>query len=250
MKKINREFTRKKTHEDFHRGTVSQYKFIRKDNFTYRLILEILEKYLRARSSVLDIGCGSGTLSFYLANKDHQVTGIDISEKAIKSCKKTAVNLGIKNANFIVMDFPNEIPKEKYDFIIFTEVLEHLPDDKFALRKIHSLLNPKGILFLTTPSINAPLHKLGLTKKFDKEVGHLRRYQLDELVVTCEKTGFKVLETKKSEGILRNFLFTNAVAGKLVRLIKFKASDIVTFLDNISINLFGESDVIIIAQKS
>jgi 2-polyprenyl-3-methyl-5-hydroxy-6-metoxy-1,4-benzoquinol methylase len=237
-------------YQEFHRSTSTQNKIISRNNFTYRLILDVAEKYLTKDKKVLDIGCGSGTLCYYFANKGNKTLGIDTSENAIKVCKESTRKLGLtKRCDFVVMKFPNQIPEGKFDFVIFTEVIEHLKDDDKALAVINGSLNTDGLMLLSTPSSNAPLHRLGLTKHFDKRVGHLRRYKLEELEALCLKNGFKIVYRKKVEGILRNFLFIDSKAGKLVRFVKLSISDLVTFLDNLLIPIFGESNLIVIAQK-
>ncbi|KKQ96256.1 MAG: hypothetical protein A3G66_04115 [Candidatus Levybacteria bacterium RIFCSPLOWO2_12_FULL_39_17] len=241
FKKIN--------YDIFHKTTSIQTKIINNNNFTYRILLKEINKLLDGHEKILDIGCGAGTLSLYYASKDHNVLGIDISKKAVDTAKESAAFLGLKKVKFQQADFPNKIPKEKFDFVIFSEVLEHLEDDQLALDQINNTLYPGGIMFLSTPSIKAPLHRLNLTKKFDKEVGHLRRYSIEELSRLINKSGFRILEVKKSEGVLRNFLFINPVAGKFVRFIKFFLSDVVTFVDNLTIPIFGESNYIVVAKK-
>lgn len=238
-------------HEEYHSATKFSKRIISSKNFTYRLILAVIDKHIKKPfKNVLDIGCGAGTLSFYIASKKFTVTGIDISQKAIYECKKSATLLGLKNISFVRSSFPDEIKiNKKFNAIIFTEVIEHLIDDLLAIKKINKLLKPSGILILSTPSINAPLHKLGLTKKFDEEVGHIRRYTLDQLKKLLLENDFKIIEIIKIEGILRNFLFVNPYAGKLVRYVNFFASDFVTIIDNISLKLFGESNYIIVARK-
>lgn len=236
-------------YDKFHKATTVQSKIINDNNFTYRIILKIINKYLTYPSNILDIGCGAGALALYYAGKGNDILGIDISQKAVDSANESAKYIGLQNIRFKKMNFPKEIPDEKFDFIIFTEVIEHLEDDLLALKKIFSLLKSGGIVVISTPSKNAPLHKLGLAKDFDTQVGHLRRYTINELAHEINACGFKILETKKTEGILRNFLFLNPIAGKLVRFIKFFLSDWVTWADNISLKLFGESNIFIVAQK-
>jgi len=247
---MNKSVDRKKLHEIYHRETKSQYKIIGQNNFTHRNNLAEIEKYLKRGMKVLDIGCGAGTVDFYLADKGFNVTGIDISDIAIKSCLQTKKILGDTNTKFHQSYFPKDKIKEKYDFIILSEVIEHLEDDNSAIKEIYKLLKPKGILFLSTPSINAPLHKLGLTEKFDKEVGHVRRYSSTGLSKLIKDNGFKVIKIKNVEGIFRNFLFVNPIAGKFVRFIKFFLSDVVTFIDNLTIPLLGESNYIVVARKN
>lgn len=239
-----------KLYEKYHRKSKDQGKVIGDNNFTYINILPILKPLLSKKiNNILDIGCGSGTISLYLASKGYNVTGIDISNKAIKVCKESAVNIGLKNVDFQVINFPNEIPKKKFDMIYFSEVIEHLPNDNIALQYIYKLLNPGGILFLSTPSKNAPLHKLGYARNFDKEVGHLRRYTIDELSIKLKQNGFKIQKVYKKESIFRNFLFLNSFAGRSVRYIKFFLVPVVTTFDNLLVRLSGESQIIIVSRK-
>ncbi len=243
--------TRKKLHEKYHSNTKLQRKIIKDNNFTYRLLISVINRYLKkSNNKILDIGCGAGTLSFYLASKGNNVLGIDISSKAVKACIASKKELGLKNVDFKQLDFHSKLASKKFDVVIFTEVIEHLEDDKKALKAIHNMLETKGIMVLSTPSNTAPLHRLGITKKFDEEVGHLRRYSLEKIEKMVNKSGFEIIEIQKTEGILRNFLFVNPIAGKLIRFFKFFISDIVTFADNATIPLFGYSNIIIIAKKA
>lgn len=241
----------KKLYEEFHRNIYSQKRIIKNDNFTYRNITSLIDRYFVRKAKVLDIGCGAGAISFYLVKKGHQVDGIDISKNAILNCSKNSKILNLKNVRFEVVNFPNQRWKKKYKYIICSEVLEHLKDDKKALRKIFYHLEKEGIGIISCPSINAPLFKLGQANEFDKTVGHLRRYSLNELSQLCKKTGFKIVATKKTEGIVRNFLFLNPIAGKLVKIINFFPfiSNVVTIMDDISLKLFGESNVFVVIKK-
>jgi len=240
-----------KIYDSFHQRTKAQSKIISRNNFTYRHVINFIEKYLRNdKAKVLDVGCGAGTICFYIADKGNNVLGVDISSKAIKACQESAHILGIdKIARFKAIDFPNDIVKKRFDLIIFSEVIEHLQNDNLALKRIYNMLNNKGILIITTPSKHAPLYKLGYAKSFDKGVGHLRRHTIESLSRQCVGAGFTVVETQKIEGILRNFLFLNPYVGKFVRFIKFFVSDIVTFIDNLTIPILGESNFIVVAQK-
>lgn len=239
-------------HEKFHQNTRYQKKIINKKNFTYRILASIIKNSLnKSRARTLDIGCGAGTLSLYLASKGHEVLGIDISSKAIKECERSKDELGFENIKFKQFNFPDNFPKEKFDIVIFTEVIEHLKDGKKALSTINSLLNPNGIMILSTPSNKAPLHRIGLTKEFDIKVGHVKRYSLNEITGMIVDAGFVVRKIYLTEGILRNFLFVNPIAGKLVRYLNHFdfLSDIVTNLDNLSLRIFGESNIVIVAKK-
>lgn len=237
-------------YEKYHQYRRLQKRIIDEKNFTYRNLLAILKKYISKKSDILDIGCGVGTVDLYLAAKGKNVTGIEISKNALQVARKNAKLLGLdKKTKFLLGDFTTTFLGKKFDLIICSEVLEHLREDKGVVEKIYKLLKKHGLGIISTPSKNAPLYKLGLLSGFDREVGHLRRYTQEELTLLFENIGFKIVHSAKTEGILRNFLFTNKVAGKLVRFIKWGISDLVTFIDNSTIPVFGESQIYLVVQK-
>jgi hypothetical protein len=129
-------------------------------------------------------------------------------------------------------------------------VLEHLKDDKKALIKIYKITNNGGRVFVTVPSINAPLKKLGIKDKFDHESGHLRSYSVDKLARLVKKAGFKIIHKEKTEGLLRNSLFVFR-ANFIIRIAnRFSiVSDLITHIDNLFLSLFGEADVVVVGEK-
>lgn len=239
----------KTIHENYHRLTTSQKKVIGNNNFTYFPLLRVINKHLKKGSNILDIGCGAGTLVFYFANNGYDVHGIDLSKKAINKCRETKKILHADTATFETVDFPSETPSGKYDFILLTEVIEHIPNDKEAIVKISKLLRNKGLLFLTTPSNKAPLHRLGLTKNFDKAVGHERRYSLKELNHLLKNNGFEIKKIFKHESLLRNFFYVFPKTGIIIKFIRGPLVPLFTIFDDFLVSLFGESNFIILAQK-
>jgi SAM-dependent methyltransferase len=241
---------KKKLYQNFHKERKLQKKIINDNNFTYRELIKRIKPYLGECHNILDIGCGVGTMDFYLAKKGKNVTGIEISANAVSIARENAKLFNLyKNINFVISKFPNKALKGKYDLVIFSEVIEHLEDDNRALRDIHKILKRNGLLVITTPSKNAPLYRLGLLNKFDRSVGHLRRYSVNDLLSLVKNNQYKIINFGRHEGILKNFLFTNSVASKMLRFIRWRMSDIVTFVDNITVLLFGESNLWVVARK-
>lgn len=237
-------------YDRFHKGSTGTGRVTDERNFTYRIILSVINQFIDLpQKKILDIGCGVGAVDLYLASKGHTVHGIDIAENAIVSARRSAQTLYLDNATFAHMVFPSDTPKGKWDMILCMEVLEHLEDDKKAVRKIYELLTKDGIAIFSVPSKNAPLYRLGMANTFDKRVGHLRRYYQEDLVKICREVGFEVIEAKKAEGVLRNFLFLNPIAGKSLRFIKYFLADLITFFDSLSLMFFGESQIFVIAKK-
>lgn len=232
-------------YENFHKKTSVQKRIVTKNNFTYKIILLVLEKYIKPKSKILDYGSGAGTIALFLTQQGHEVTGVDVSKKAINSSKKTGEKLNLKT-KFLLS---NEYKISKHDYCLLLEVIEHVKDEDKLLKLLHKSLKKNGILILSTPSINAPLYKLGLTKSFDKEVGHLRRYSKKDLQKLLTKNNFKIIKTIPNEGIVRNSLFLLKPLGFLTKFVKGPLVNIVTVIDNLSMNFFGESDFIIIAKR-
>ncbi len=240
-------------YEKFHRDIRLQKRAISDDNFTYKNIIEVLRKIIPMLKgkSVLDVGCGVGTIDFYLAKLNFEVFGIDISEKAIEMSILNAKHLGLRGkTKFKSGDFLKESFDKKFDLIICSEVIEHIRNDDDFISKAHNLLKKNGLIFVTTPSNNSWLFKMGFLGNADKKGGHLRRYSMDVLEDKFRKHDFKIIAKKKTDGLLRNLLFS------------FKAFDIVnkaantvpvisktfSFIDRSLIPLFGETDLILVAK--
>lgn len=104
-----------------------------------------------AFGKTLDVGCGAGSHSLSLQNdRNLEVTSIDISEKAIETCKLR----GIKNAKVQnILDFEGE----KFDTIILlmngVGIFGKLDDCNKYLSKLKSLLNPSGQILLDSSDI-------------------------------------------------------------------------------------------------
>lgn len=237
-------------YEHYHSNLKLQKRIVPENDFTNRNLIRLLRTINVRDKRVLDVGCGPGTVDFYIASKCKYVIGIDVSKRVIKVASLNSKLLGLSGkTKFYEMKFPTQSPRGKFDLILLTEVLEHLPNDKKAIRTAWSLLGKNGLLIVSVPSINAPLHKIGYLKTFDNEVGHLRRYSEINLRDLLMQGGFDVVSVRKTEGVLRNFFFTNRYAGKFIRFFKKAISDLVTFLDNLLIPLFGESQIYILAKK-
>lgn len=241
--------------EEYHRDYVHtsvQRSLINTHNFTYvnffRFILPEITK--RNPQKILDVGAGAGTLSFYLAGLGYKVVAVEASKIATKMAKKSIKRLKLRNN---LKFFQSQIEKfnhsVSFDLVLCIEVLEHCFDDKKVLMKIYSCLPKRGVLVISVPLKNAPLAKLGLVVNFDKEVGHLRRYDKNEIFTKLKNVGFVVEKYIETEGILRNSLFVFPRLGFIVKFLKSYLSYLFTVLDDLSGEAFGYSDGIVVARK-
>ena len=100
------------------------------------------------RTTILDVGCGTGSLSVVLAELGHDVTGIDLSPAMILQAKAKAAAAG-QSISFQVMDatFP-QLPLQHFDSIVCRHLLWALPEPARVLRRWVELLKPSGRLVL------------------------------------------------------------------------------------------------------
>lgn len=81
-------------------------------------LVELIESRKISPCKTIDIGCGEGFYSIYLASKGFDVIGIDISERAIQYAKENAASRGV-NVRFVAMDIADlEQLNEKFDFVL------------------------------------------------------------------------------------------------------------------------------------
>lgn len=239
-------------YERYYSKIQTQKRLINKKNFTYRHLIEVIDKHVKGKKFILDIGSGTGTLSLYLAAKGHKVIGIDTSERAIETAIENAKKLGLrKKVCFQKMHFPNEYPYHKFDFALCTEVIEHIKDDKKAIKRIFKLIKKNGIVVISVPSKSAPLYRWGFCENFDRRVGHLRRYTSKELISKCKSGGFDILSLQKTEGLLRNLFFVSPILGKFVKFFNKIGilSDSLALLDSLFIKIFRESQLIVTLKR-
>jgi ubiquinone/menaquinone biosynthesis C-methylase UbiE len=92
----------------------------------------ILDRSLRLEhKKVLDLGCGVGRLSEWLARKAQHVTGVDISEEMTRVARNAAFSRGLSNVTFQVYD-GTTLPHTdgSFDVIVCTGVLKYVIDDE------------------------------------------------------------------------------------------------------------------------
>ncbi|MFF3494286.1 class I SAM-dependent methyltransferase [Streptomyces sp. NPDC002795] len=96
--------------------------------------------------AVLDLGCGTGSLSLLAAERGHRVTGVDGAQKMLERARR---KLAGRDAEFLLGDAA-EPPVEQgaYDVVLARHVLWALPDAEAVLRRWVSLLRPGGRLVL------------------------------------------------------------------------------------------------------
>jgi len=86
--------------------------------------LKLIESWIEDGSTVLDVGCGECFIAEYLQRvKRCRVKGIDVSVRAVKVCRKKGIDAEVRDVDVEGLGLDSH---ERYDYILFIEVLEHL----------------------------------------------------------------------------------------------------------------------------
>lgn len=243
-------------YDRYHQKNDKYFRVIGDNNATYFYIQQTLRQACEVLSKnqswknikVLDVGCGVGALSLYLASNGAVVTGVDISPRAIAIARDAAHQTKLNKQVEFQTGGLVLAKKGTYDLVLCSEVIEHIPDDHSFITRLASQLKPGGVLMLTTPSSDNLLYNLGYYDQFDQEVGHQRRYTPYNLHQLLATTDLKPVALRQVEGPLRNILFTSKL-GFLIRFIRGPLVPFFHWFDRLSAYLFGAADLQLLAQK-
>ena len=144
----------------------------------YDLIERTLARF-PAIESVLEIGAGEGALGARLAAR-YDYTGVEPDPIA---CAKARERIEPSGGRVVCGDL-EELGPATFDLACAFEVLEHIADDAAALRAWLERLRPGGRLMVTVPPFQ---RRFGAA---DRRVGHVRRYEPEDLVETLRAAGF------------------------------------------------------------
>ncbi len=104
--------------------------------------------------TVYDAGSGFGQYSYYIAKHFPRATvfGIDVKEEQVADCNDFFRAVGLTRCSFAVEDLTRIQHRERFDFILSVDVMEHIQDDAGVFRNFHTALKKDGKLLINTPS--------------------------------------------------------------------------------------------------
>jgi SAM-dependent methyltransferase len=161
--------------------------------------LKIINKFIKNQSTVLDVGCGYGSVGYFIG-KQNFLVGLDHSTYRLMQAKERGYNLLLRGDAY-------KIPFEDnlFDVVISFELIEHLLDPKKLLSEINRVLKENGAVILSTPNLSYIFNRLSLLfgsgKGFfgdqgirypDQEI-HIRFFTFRSLKNLLSKHGFKVV---------------------------------------------------------
>ncbi|HVP29450.1 MAG TPA: class I SAM-dependent methyltransferase [Myxococcota bacterium] len=164
-----------------------------------RYVESVLARALAARpdaraSRLLDLGCGDGTNLPWLAPFAERLYGSDYNLLRLLRARGRAPEATLFLAD--LLDQP--VPDGFFDAIFFNHVIEHVPDDAGALREVHRILAPGGLLVLGTPNEGAWWWQLAYRRapEVRATTDHVHFYTADTIGRRLREAGFELLEVE------------------------------------------------------
>jgi len=129
-------------------------------------------------AKIANIGCGSGTFTKILADTGFRVFATEPDSVPFEFAKsRLPKNCVIENIGLFDI-----VGGEQFDVVVMHDVLEHIESDIEAIKKLHSIIVPGGLLLISVPALRS------LYGHHDVQLGHYRRYSqrtLKQVVSVC-----------------------------------------------------------------
>lgn len=138
----------------------------------FKRVLNFMEKYIPLGRDGLEVGCSYGWFINYVKDK-YRIKGIEAEDSVAQAARD-------KGLDVITGFFPEDVGKgEKYDFIIFNNVWEHINHTPDLIKGCVSLLKPSGYIILTIPLSTGGLYKIAeILERFGRTKTLARLWQL------------------------------------------------------------------------
>jgi 2-polyprenyl-6-hydroxyphenyl methylase/3-demethylubiquinone-9 3-methyltransferase len=123
----------------------------------FKLWSGLLDKYHVPGGLSLDLGCGTGVFSLYLAAKSGRVVGVDGSAEMLSFCERQRQARALENVRFVQGRLPDIDVSglQNADLIISSSVLEYVEDLDRTLALIAGLLKPQAALIVSMPNVHS-----------------------------------------------------------------------------------------------
>ncbi len=169
----------------------------------------------KGNDDILEIGSGRGWFSIRMADKNVNVTSLDLSEKNLNQIKKInpKINTVLGDAN----NLPFE--NEKFDWIVANEVLEHLENPEAAILEWKRCLKPQGKILLSVPFREKIRYSLCIyCNKKTPLNAHLHSFNEMKLAEIFKRCDMKIVKTE----YYMNKFITLFRLNKYLKILPFK----------------------------
>jgi ubiquinone/menaquinone biosynthesis C-methylase UbiE len=113
----------------------------------------LIRRYITPGASLLELGCGTSTLTISLAPELGKLVGLDISPEALVLSRQKAAEKGVRNAEFVIGDCLNLSSEyeNRFDIVWSQGLMEHFDDPVTVARQHYRALKPGGTALISIP---------------------------------------------------------------------------------------------------
>lgn len=178
----------------------AEYAMFIRDNLLRLLIrlarYKFVARMLRPADTVLEVGCGTGLGSIFLAQHARHVTGLDVKESELAQARaiNRRDNVAFERGDFFSLD-----PQRRFDAVVSLDVIEHMPvdDGRRFLAAAARHTRPEGLTIIGTPSIHSYPHQGALSR-----AAHVKCYDQAELAALMGEHFARVLPFAMNDEVL------------------------------------------------
>lgn len=125
-------------------------------------LARLLEQAIPGDARVLELGCGTGQMSLFLATADRVVVGADLTRASLQLAADAAARYDLRGVRFIETDLRAPgLRAEAFDVVYSSGVLHHTPDPRASFRAMAKLVKPGGVIVLGLYNVYARIpHRL------------------------------------------------------------------------------------------
>jgi len=163
---------------------------------------------------VLDCGCGTGWMSYFLSRKGYDVVGQDCSKDAIELARANPVFLKEGKAKFVCSDFEDLGYQDEFDAVLFYSSLHHSQQEAKAIQNAYLALKPDGVFLAIEPGCGHAASSQVTVQEFEVA----ERDMPPHLVVKAgKKAGFREARIYQHPGQLISTLYGSQPHSALLR---------------------------------